>query len=84
VVGSSVTFAALFGLAAQHPPGSLTHPATRIARRAEATSPTRFFDEQADGFAFEDASTPARQPAQTTSAPAPAAPSPPVAQTSVS
>lgn len=68
-VASALGFAAFLGLAAQHTVGS-TKRAVKAAVAPPATAPARYFDEQADGFAFDDGS---------------AAPlSPPVAQTNVS
>lgn len=69
VLGSMVGFAAFVALAAQHAVGSTKHPkvppnAPRVA------APATYFDQRADGFAFDDGS----------SAPLPS----PVAQTNVS
>ena len=68
-LGSTLGFAAFLGLAAQHAVGSTKHSTTPAAAAPVAGTP-RYFDQQSDGFAFDDGS----------SAPLP----PPVAQTSVS
>ena len=68
-VASALGFAAFLGLAAQHAVGS-TKRAAKVAVPQRATTPTRYFDQQGGGFAFDDGSA----------EPLPA----PVAQTSVS
>ena len=68
-LGSALGFAAFVGLAAQHAVGSTKHAAKASTPRPVA-APATYFDQQADGFAFDDGS----------SAPLP----PPVAQTNVS
>jgi hypothetical protein len=68
VLGSALGFAAFLGLAAQHAVGS-TKGAAKTPSPPRA-APAAYFDQQADGFAFDDGS----------SAPLP----PPVAQTNVS
>jgi hypothetical protein len=89
VVVSSLGFATLFGLAANHSVAASKHAATRPVGRAESPRPaTRFFDEQADGFAFDDTSRTASavaQPAPPDAQNPPAVTqSQPVAQSSVS
>lgn len=90
---SVLSFAALFGLAAQHAVGSVKHRTITAARTAPRTEPTkvRFFDEGGDGFAFADPTAPqpdqSQQPdqgQQSAAPPPPPALPPPVAQTSVS
>jgi len=68
-IASVLGFAAFLGLAAQHAVGS-SKGSVRTAAPSRADAPNRYFDERADGFAFDDGSA----------APLP----PPVAQTSVS
>jgi hypothetical protein len=68
-LGSTLGFAAFLALAAQHAVGSTKHAAATPPAAPVAGTP-RYFDQQSDGFAFDDGS----------SAPLP----PPVAQTSVS
>jgi hypothetical protein len=84
VFASTLCFAAMFGLAAQHAVGSSKR---RVAstRRAPRVVPAKvhFFDDQGDGYAFADPQpAPDLGPAPAAS-PATVAP-PPVAQTSVS
>ena len=68
-LASALGFAAFLGLAAQHAVGS-TKRAVTAAVPQRTAAPARYFDQQGDGFAFDDGS---------------AAPLPPaVAQTSVS
>lgn len=79
---SALSFAALFGLAAQHAGGSNKHRTSTVTRtppRAEQTK-VHFFDAGGDGYAFADPSAPQSGQQQAQSA----APPPPVAQTSVS
>lgn len=67
-VGSALGFAAFVGLAAQHAVGSSKRTAA-VPTSPPVARPAAYFDQQADGFAFDDGS---------------AAPLPPVAQTNVS
>jgi hypothetical protein len=69
-LASALGFAAFLGLAAQHAVGTAKHATARAAAQTPAAAPTRYFDEQPGGFAFDDGSA----------APLP----PPVAQTNVS
>jgi hypothetical protein len=71
-LASALGFVAFLGLAAQHAVGSTKHPA-KTPTSPRAATPATYFDQQADGFAFDDGS----------SAPPPPPP-PPVAQTNVS
>lgn len=68
-LASALGFVAFLGLAAQHAVGS-TKRAVKAAVPQPAAAPARYFDQQGDGYAFDDGSA----------APLP----PPVAQTSVS
>lgn len=68
-LASALGFAAFLGLAAQHAVGS-TKRAVKTAAPQRAAASARYFDQQGDGFAFDDG----------LAAPLP----PPVAQTSVS
>jgi hypothetical protein len=68
-IASALGFAAFLGLAAQHAVGSSKRHATVAVPPAAPVTAT-YFDQRADGFAFDDAS----------SAPLP----PPVAETNVS
>jgi hypothetical protein len=90
-LASVLSFAALFGLAAQHAVGSTKHRAATVARTPPRSQQTKvhFFDETGEGYAFADPTAPQsdqsqsqqqqQQPQQQ-----PTAPPPPVAQTSVS
>jgi hypothetical protein len=70
-VGSALGFAAFLALVGQHAVGSAKGAAAQTAPPPRpAGGPTRYFDDQGDGFAFDDGSA----------APLP----PPVAQTNVS
>jgi hypothetical protein len=69
VLGSMAGFAAFVALAAQHAVGSTKRPA-KPPGAPRVAAPAAYFDQRADGFAFDDGS----------SAPLP----PPVAQTNVS
>lgn len=69
-LASGLGFAAFLALAGQHAVGSAKHTATKAATPVSAAAPTRYFDDQASGFAFANPSE------------APLAP--PVAQTHVS
>jgi hypothetical protein len=69
-VASALGFVAFLSLVAQHAVGS-TKRAARSPAPPPAVTPGRYFDQQADGFAFDDRSS------------APPLP-PPVAQTNVS
>lgn len=73
-LASALGFATFVGLAAQHAVGSTKHATARAATPLHAADPTRYFDQQAGGYAFDDAS------AAGSAAPLP----PPVAQTNVS
>ena len=74
-VASVLGFAALFGLAAQHTVASSAGSSSLPSSSAAAT-PTTFFDQRGDGFAFDD---------QGAGLDASAVPSPPpVTQSSVS
>ena len=74
-IASVLGFAALFGLAAQHTvKGASAQSAPRSASVRTPATPTTFFDERGDGFAFDD------QGSGFVGSPAP----PPVTQTSVS
>ena len=61
-IASVLGFAAFLGLAAQHAVGSSKRHATVAAAPPAATVTPTYFDQRADGFAFEDAS-PAFPPA---------------------
>ena len=83
-VASLLGFAALFGLAAQHSvKGSLGGKTGQSlsARSRPGAAPTTFFDEQADGFSFDDGGAGFSQSGFPQDG---ASPAPPVAQTSVS
>ena len=67
-LGSALGFAAFLGLAAQHAVGSGKRAAAPTS--PPVARPAAYFDQQGDGFAFDDGSS---EP-----------PPPPVAQTSVS
>lgn len=69
-LAAALGFIAFLGLAAQHAVGSTKH-AAKVSAIPSLNVPARYFDEQADGFSFEDPSA------------APPLP-PPVAQTNVS
>ena len=69
-IASALGFAAFLGLAAQHAVGSSKRHAAVAVPPAAAPVTATYFDQRADGFAFDDGS----------SAPLP----PPVAQTNVS
>jgi hypothetical protein len=80
---SVLSFAALFGLAAQHAVGSNKHRAVTVPRTATRSEQAKapFFDERGGGFAFADPTAPQSDQQQQQQ---PSAPPPPVAQTSVS
>jgi hypothetical protein len=80
---STLCFATVFGLAAQHAAGSSKPRILASTRRAPrvARPKVHFFDEQGAGYAFADPQTPSDL--GPTANPATVAP-PPVAQTSVS
>ena len=84
VFASTVCFAAMFGLAAQHAVGSSKRRVVASTTRAPRVVPAKvhFFDEQGAGYAFADPQAPADfgQPTPSSATVAP----PPVAQTSVS
>jgi len=82
VFTSTLCFATLFGLAAQHAAGSSKPRVLALTRRAPrvARPKVHFFDEQGAGYAFAD---PQASDVGPTANPATVAP-PPVAQTSVS
>ena len=69
-LASALGFVAFLGLAAQHAVGSARHHAPTGAS-PPAAGPVRYFDQQADGFAFDDGASALPPP-------------PPVAQTNVS
>ena len=69
-LASALGFAAFLGLAAQHAVGTTKHATAGAAAPPPTAAPTRYFDQQAGGYAFDDGSA----------APLP----PPVAQTNVS
>jgi hypothetical protein len=76
-IASTLGFAALFGLAAQHTvKGAPTRGASPAPSRAARAVPTTFFDERTDGFSFGDAGS--ASAGSSTEAP------PPITQTSVS
>jgi hypothetical protein len=83
VLASTLGFAALFGLAAQHAVGSTKRRVVAPTHRPARAAPARahFFDDGGDGFAFADPQSSADLGASP--AVSPVAP-PPVAQTSVS
>ena len=70
-VASVFGFAAFLGLAAQHAVGSTKRRAA-VPAPPRSAAPSTYFDEQADGYAFDDGSSAA------------AVSSPPVAQTNAS
>jgi hypothetical protein len=76
-IASVLGFAALFGLAAQHTvKGASTPRSPQSSSVRTPATPTTFFDQRRDGFAFDD---------QGSGLPGtPAAAAPPVTQTSVS
>ncbi len=75
-IASVLGFAALFGLAAQHTvKGSSSQSALPSPSAQTRTTPTTFFDQRGDGFAFDD---------QGAGFVGSAVPPPPVTQTSVS
>jgi hypothetical protein len=71
---SALGFVAFLGLAAQHAVGS-TKRAAKAPAAPRVAAPVTYFDQQSDGFAFDDGST---------AAVAAPPPPPPVAQTNVS
>ena len=85
-LASVLSFAALFGLAAQHAVGAAKHRASTVARTAPRSQQAKvhFFDETGEGYAFADPSAPQPNQAQQSAAPQQPAAPPPVAQTSVS
>ena len=68
-LGSALGFAAFLALVAQHAVGSSKRSAA-ASTAPRVTRPATYFDQQADGFAFDDGSS--------------APPLPPIAQTNVS
>ena len=74
-IASVLGFAALFGLAAQHSVKGASGASHASATTAARATPTTFFDQRSDGFAFADG-----QSGDASVLPSP----PPVTQTSVS
>jgi hypothetical protein len=88
VLASALSFAAFFGLAAQHAVGASKRHATAPSGSGAvaATAPTTFFDQRGDGYAFDDGTVAAGSSGADSSAapPAPSEQPAPVAQSSVS
>jgi len=87
VLAAALSFAAFFGLAAQHAVGSSKRRPRPVSepQAVAAKGSTTFFDQRADGYAFDDGAVGGSPSAGDQSAsPAPAEQPPPVAQTSVS
>jgi hypothetical protein len=77
LVASVLGFAALFGLAAQHAvTGSSSASGPDVSSARGAATPTSFFDQQGEGFAFDDQGFGSGGSA--------VSPAPPVTQSSVS
>ena len=86
VVASTLGFAAFFGLAAHHALGSSKRRAAVIGQHQAVapSTPTSFFDQRDDGYAFDDGTAAVSSAGDPSASPTPADQAPPVAQTSVS